>query len=75
MILQRTTARVFLLLFARALAAEIDFSYDPDLKVGPDHWKDLEGAEACGGSANSPIPLETSACDLIADYELNVCAL
>lgn len=61
------------LLVALAGADSGTFSYDPAAGNGPDNWKDLElEGNACGGDSNSPVDLESSACDIFADYKFNV---
>jgi hypothetical protein len=50
------------------------FNYDPNSPKGPEFWKDLTDVEnnQCGGTSNSPIALETTACTLFEDYQFEV---
>ncbi|CAB9498278.1 Carbonic anhydrase [Seminavis robusta] len=50
------------------------FTYDPNSQNGPEYWKDIsfdDGTDnQCGGDRNSPIAVESNACETFEDYEL-----
>jgi carbonic anhydrase len=49
------------------------YNYDSSSSIGPDQWASLAiDNNQCGGSKNSPIAVETTACDTYADYTLTV---
>jgi carbonic anhydrase len=54
-------------------SSEASFSYDPNSDVGPQNWGLLPIEEnACDGTKNSPIAVETTSCDRFEDYVFSV---
>lgn len=56
--------------------AAVPFSYNDGASDGPAEWSSLNlgpnVTNQCGGSMNSPIAFNTSACDTFANYEFQV---
>jgi carbonic anhydrase len=49
------------------------YNYDSSSSIGPDQWASLAiDSNQCGGSKQSPIAVETTACNTYADYTLTV---
>jgi carbonic anhydrase len=50
-----------------------DYSYDMNDPLGPNNWAmvDVEDNQ-CGGSAQTPINIESTPCTEVAEYTLNV---
>jgi carbonic anhydrase len=72
MIFSRVTFAYFLFI-AAVPATEAQFSYDPNSAVGPQNWGTLDIAgNACEGTKNSPIAVETTSCDRFEDYVFSV---
>jgi carbonic anhydrase len=66
---------LFALLAAPAVVrgSEAKFNYNPDSPYGPAFWGDLKiDNNQCNGDKNSPIAIETSCCDVKANYTLKV---
>lgn len=73
---QATRLLLALLTYHKFVDAAPAYSYDPFSNVGPDLWKALEMEEnQCGGTSNSPIALESAACNVFADYDFDVSQL
>ena len=67
------SALLALLALPSALASETIFSYDPDSPFGPSNWSTLNYTNnQCNGQKNSPIAVETTPCDVKADYTMLV---
>lgn len=69
-------AVLFPLLPALVGAAAGDFNYDDnDADKGPAAWANLPlDDNQCGGDSNSPIALESRACDIFEEYVFTVSA-
>jgi carbonic anhydrase len=74
MILARATFAYFCIAaFPVVHAAVGAFSYDPNSAVGPQNWGTLAiDDNACEGTKNSPIAVETTSCDRFEDYVFSV---
>jgi carbonic anhydrase len=67
---------LFASLSIMALASEGQYSYDPADPFGPANWASVNVPNnQCGGMKNSPIAIQSAACDTFQDYELKVSSM
>jgi carbonic anhydrase len=75
MIFSRNALVALLLASCSAVVSAADgvYSYDPDNEFGPANWAKVKVENnQCGGLKNSPIAVQTAACDEFQDYKLTV---
>ena len=67
------SALLSLLALPSALASSGTFNYHSDSPFGPSNWGSLNISDnQCSGQKNSPIAVETTPCDVKADYTMLV---
>lgn len=67
----RSSALAIFLYLADNASGALDYSYNPMASNGPPKWGTVNTGDSpndCDGKSNSPVALESSGCDVYADY-------